>query len=604
MKKPGRFAGIILIYIIIVAAVAGYQRGIETDEIQAYVQTEQESFALALAYQDGRSGYAMYRLADGGREELFQLFPLTSYQVTDVSFWDGELVISGIDRATKEVMLYRYPAAEQGGQLKKEIFKEFSGLSPEKAWYREGGLYVTDLEGVIYLEGGRRVENVVFEEADTTAAQRMWKASIRNSFVIKLAVVTAVYVLLCIGLLLLFTRVWKGRTLVASLSLHTLVISGVLCLLVFCVVSNMALQARTGYESPGQITRNILFGCLAVWFVLNFLLIGVLFHALRPVYKINRNLERLLAGERELKDSSFPDNELGNIGKQISRLGKAWEVQQYTASHAMRYYARFAPAGFERLLGKESIQELKIGDTAQVSGTMELISIPAIQGREGVSRLNLFMEELAGRKYGKTGVLLAGNRDFGRLRVLYEESGESPALLAGLELMTSRALPKAGMQPFVLLHTSDMVCGLTGNSENVYPFVDCSELDELERYCSRLEAMGVHMVMTEATKKQLSVSCELRYIGYIKTEDEQRFRLYEVLEACSTGEKYKKQATAGQFAKALELFYEDNFYLARMYFTQVLKECPKDGVARWYLFACETLFNMENPEEIRHHLFF
>lgn len=306
----------------------------------------------------------------------------------------------------------------------------------------------------------------------------------------------------------------------------------------------------------------------------------------------------------ETADSCFPNNELGNIGDQVIRWGKAWEVQQYTASHAMRYYARFAPAGFERLLGKKSIQELKIGDTAQVYGTMELIFVPAMQGREGVSRLNLLMEELADRKYGKTGVLLGGSRDFGRLRVLYEEVSECPALLAGLELMSSRTLQEAGLGPFVLLHTSDMVCGLAGNSEHVYPFVDCPKLEELEGYCSRLEAMGVHMLMTEAAKNQLSPNCELRYIGYIKSEDGQRFPLYEVLEACSMEEKYKKQSTAGRFAKALDLFYEDNFYLARMYFTQVLKESPQDGVARWYLFACETLLNMENPDGICHHLFF
>lgn len=604
MKKLGRFAGIIFIYLMIVAAAASYQRGTETGEALAYVEAEQEFFVLAPVYQEGKSGYVMYRLADGGREELFKLFPLASFEVTDVSFWKGELVITGIERSANEVMLYRYPASEQGGQLEKETFKEFSGLPPAKAFYREGGLYVTDLEGIIYLTGGRSVKNVVFEEADTTVVQKLWKASIRNSFLLKLAVLTAVYILLCIGLLFLFKRVWKGRTLAASLSLYTLAISGALCLLVFCVVSNLAPGVWTGDKDTGQTMRMLLFGCLGIWLVLNFLLIGVLLHALRPVYRINRNLERLMAGEWALKDESFPDNELGNIGKQVSRLGKAWEVRQYAASHALGYYSRFAPAGFEGLLGKESIQELKTGDTAQVSGTMELVSIPAMQGRESVSRLNLLMEELAGRENGRMGVLLGGSWDFGRLRVLHEKSSEGSAVLAGLELMASRALSEAGVQPFVLLHTGDMVCGLAGNSENVYPFVDCRELDALERYCPQLRAMGVHMLMTEDTKKQLSTGCELRYIGYIKTEEEQRFRLYEVLEACSVEEKYKKQAMAGRFAKALQLFYQDNFYLARMHFTEVLKECPKDGVARWYLFACETLLNVSNPQEICHHLFF
>ncbi|MBO7335516.1 MAG: hypothetical protein J6U42_01105, partial [Lachnospiraceae bacterium] len=43
--------------------------------------------------------------------------------------------------------------------------------------------------------------------------------------------------------------------------------------------------------------------------------------------------------------------------------------------------------------------------------------------------------------------------------------------------------------------------------------------------------------------------------------------------------------------KALELYYASDFYLARNLFAEVVKECPEDLVARWYLFKCEGMLD-------------
>ena len=50
-----------------------------------------------------------------------------------------------------------------------------------------------------------------------------------------------------------------------------------------------------------------------------------------------------------------------------------------------------------------------------------------------------------------------------------------------------------------------------------------------------------------------------------------------------------------KFQKAIGLFCQNDFYLARNLFSAVLKLNPADGIARWYLFACEHYFNNSEP---------
>lgn len=71
------------------------------------------------------------------------------------------------------------------------------------------------------------------------------------------------------------------------------------------------------------------------------------------------------------------------------------------------------------------------------------------------------------------------------------------------------------------------------------------------------------------------------------------YKLYEILDAYPGMERDLRKAYDQNFQKAVNLFYRSDFYLARNLFSTILRACPGDGIARWYLFACEYLFNQE-----------
>lgn len=608
MKKIMRIAGLVLLYILLMGTAFVYRKNIGPEQAKAYLQKEEDSYVLTCDSQGTQAVLTVYHFTEGKKQQLWRLLPAAAFRVTDFSLGEDTAAITGIVDGSGTVLIYQYPLTEGNSQLIKDRFQMEANIVPEEAWYREGILYVADGGGKLYLADGRQVDKGAWEGTDSAIAEKRWKNSLRSECLLTLAVITGIYLLCCLLLWLLFAKAFKKRKLFASLAIQTLVISAAMGLLAFCIISNFVSEDGRVYRDMEKVTRQVLLGCGIAWAVFNFLFLGALYLRIRPLSKINGMLERMMREDWEHLESFVPDNELGYILSALCRLGKSCSLKQYANAHAMHYYKKFSPAGFEGLLGKESIQELRVGDVVTVEGTMELISIPVRRNQAGVQQLNLLMRALEQQKEegSGNGVLLNGDRDFGKLRVVYKgrdgSTGAQRAFLSGLELMKDGVLREAEIHPFVLLHTALLVCGLAGNSESVYPFADCPELEALSRYSTRLKEMGIRMVITEEVKGKLRTA-ELRYIGYIKTREEQRFRLYEVLDACSLEEKQKKQMTGERFGKALDLFYQDDFYLARMHFTDVLKECPGDGVARWYLFTCERLFNMGNNKEICHHLF-
>ena len=82
-----------------------------------------------------------------------------------------------------------------------------------------------------------------------------------------------------------------------------------------------------------------------------------------------------------------------------------------------------------------------------------------------------------------------------------------------------------------------------------------------------------------------------------------KFNLYEVLDAYPARERQCRIDTLTKFNEAIKLFYQSDFYFARTLFTEILKDCPEDDVAKHYIFRCESCLNEENKGDHRFSLF-
>lgn len=95
--------------------------------------------------------------------------------------------------------------------------------------------------------------------------------------------------------------------------------------------------------------------------------------------------------------------------------------------------------------------------------------------------------------------------------------------------------------PFILLHSSEFLCGLAGGCGQAYPFVVSMELEILNSYADDFRKNGVRMVLTQQTIDRMDQQINTRYIGYISEDDrKETFKIYEVLDCCPLSEKSAK----------------------------------------------------------------
>lgn len=98
------------------------------------------------------------------------------------------------------------------------------------------------------------------------------------------------------------------------------------------------------------------------------------------------------------------------------------------------------------------------------------------------------------------------------------------------------------------------------------------------------------MAVTDRVWEREKEEASSRYIGYIE-EKNHRFDLYEILDAYPEEERVRRLSCNPGFEQALTLYYKSDFYLARNLFSDILRSCPRDEVAKRYLFLCEDGLN-------------
>jgi len=166
---------------------------------------------------------------------------------------------------------------------------------------------------------------------------------------------------------------------------------------------------------------------------------------------------------------------------------------------------------------------------------------------------------------------------------------------------------RTGADVTMLLHDASFLYGVAGTEDYTIPFLSSAELNYLSSLSDRFRSIGVRIAVTEQCLHSLGGAVNARYIGFVSSRDDAFiYKIYELLDACPDTERELLLQNEERFQKAIQLFYKNDFYLARNTFSAVLRACPMDGVARWYLFASEHYFNeqeTEAGEDRRYNLF-
>lgn len=403
-------------------------------------------------------------------------------------------------------------------------------------------------------------------------------------------------------------RFLRGRSRLLCQTLAA--ISGLsgICLVVMIVIINF-------HEGGSYSGTNLALIAFAEWLVVMVITMLFLGHIWKNMDIVLTWMDKISRGEYDIESRKAPDDEFGILWTALERMCRNLRVQKYRYGESADCLGRYAPKNFELLFDKEDLQEVSVGEARQLPATLGLVSVidkeALLTGRtqkQYMQYASRLIGLLFSQRESERAVFLQDGSNLESVKVVFKGGEESASLALQYSVRCMEVLLRSEVQydtaPFILLHTAEVSCGLSGGSRQVYPYVTSLEMEVLGGYAGRLRETGARIVVTEETWRSARGQAEGRYIGYVVSADQKyTFRLYEVFDACPQQQKLGRRRNRERFEQALELFYNNDLYLARSAFADILKECPDDGICGWYVFACDELFNKGETFQKRYDLF-
>ena len=296
-------------------------------------------------------------------------------------------------------------------------------------------------------------------------------------------------------------------------------------------------------------------------------------------------------GRTKIKVPTTPSEDMKSMWSSLSELTKRIEEINYDKYRIFEGYYRFAPKNIETIMGKESIFDVKNGDVTRTEGTLMLVSTQETgYGEKRINSLKNIVSYMNQYSEREEGILVSEDSSLSILRFLFLSGCRSVSSQTTHFLHRNASDEDSGFVS-VFLYYGEFLYGVVGVNTQSLIFLTSEHAKEMEDYAAWFERLNIPMIVTEDIVDREDPG-QVRYIGYIKpTGRTEHLRLYEVLDACSARERQLKLVNREKFEKTLELFYSRDYYLARNNFSEIIKECPDDEVAKWYLFECENYLN-------------
>lgn len=380
-------------------------------------------------------------------------------------------------------------------------------------------------------------------------------------------------------------------------------------------VGVLVCRAPAGLDRAAQSRLTALIGgILVVVFVAALVLLyGFLRKATRPIRSLTRQMRAVSDGDLTAYEIPNRRDELGEMSRAMQEMCMGLSIRDYEVDAVVRSYRRFIPRDLERLLDRATVMEVDFGDAKTITGSVGLFTVcnrdsarSALEDASYVSFVSDSCSLLRESVQAHRGQLLSANFDLSMVPVLYPHT-PSDGVEAGMRLMgeLDRRGSADGWTPdfFLMLHHATFLYGIAGTEEQVFPFLSSAEMEFLGQYADRFRAAGVRMVLTEPFLQRINIGCTTRHIGFVTSPDgKYTYKLHEALDTYPDIERNLRIRYDQRFQEGIHLFYHNDFYLARNIFSALLKVCPRDGIVRWYLFACEHFFHSD-PEQWDYQLF-
>jgi two-component system sensor histidine kinase ChiS len=292
------------------------------------------------------------------------------------------------------------------------------------------------------------------------------------------------------------------------------------------------------------------------------------------------------------------------IGGQMFALSRRF-TQAFAAIEAFaerlertnRAYYRFVPREFLRLLGREDITAIELGDQSQHEMTVLFADVRGFTSlsermtpRENFTFINTLFGGISPLirehhgfidKYMGDGIMALFPR--------YPDDALKAALAMRQRLdefnATRVAQQQSPIRMGIGIHVGVLMLGTVGEPQRMDGTVIADTVNAAARLESLTKRYGVMLIVSEPVLHALGDGARdgVRWLGAVRVKGKRdSITLYEVFEGDPAESAQLKRQTRADFETGLQHFKDGEFTLAQQAFTRVLSAHPQDPAALYY----------------------
>jgi len=321
---------------------------------------------------------------------------------------------------------------------------------------------------------------------------------------------------------------------------------------------------------------------------------------------INNNLRGVLYFENQNTAHAFTPKVFSFFKLLLGQLGVSIENALYykMLKDLNIDYERFVPKKFLKLLGKEDLIDVKLGDHTQKNLIVGYLSInnyndltKDMTSEENLLYINTFLSYVA-PAINKVNVFIDKYLGDGVMALFSE--GSDTALSACIEILSSIvhkdidpvSNKKKTISVGIGLHYGALILGTVGDPKRLNVTVISDTVNTSARIKELTKYFGFNLLISEDTFVNLKNPqnfCIRRVSESSIRGKEKKLSLYEVYDADSDEVKNLKIKTKKLFDESVELYIANKLEQSHKLFSQVLKINPHDSVSRLHIEIIEEM---------------
>lgn len=324
--------------------------------------------------------------------------------------------------------------------------------------------------------------------------------------------------------------------------------------------------------------------------------LAVVASMVRNIRKILRTVDEMTVHGRYAPSSVRSGDELHALSLAVNAMTGDMMARRESEHRRRDAYMRFIPEHFLALMDCESIEEIDRATTS--SRVMTVVSV----------RFHIVTE--LGDEAGSDEIFRRINAVTGRVTNLVGESGGAMFHFThdGFEAVFKSALSAVSVSVAIRqtmlselnygalrigIDSGKVMLGLVGDERRITPTIVSGALSGAQRLADAAKLLEAGILCTETVANEIE-GYSVRYIGKCGN-DGKSARVCEIFDGDAYDLRKEKKRLQRDFNEALLMFYAGRYTQAKRMFLNIVRQCPGDGINRYYLYQSDR-FEIDPPD--------